>query len=459
MKKKKNNKTLLIKPIVLAGVLSLLFPLSVKSESKKINPTGSDPVITIILGTGLRIHRKPTDAMIENAAESLAKAGFSLTWAASPAASTKNILNKPAELAHEQKVAAVFRKHGIGIAYGLHWHSLLPVRSKTNAPLFGEVLDPKTGDFGTIKSRRGKREKWNYGSEKALQEFARRAKMLLKKIGPIEMFYADEITLARPGKGMDKRISTYCSSPTYSREALEAFRKYLAEKKFPGAEKAKFPVTTIAAKPSKKANMGLPAIKIGNSNKDRLVEDNNWPHSKLWKHWYKWRVQIYTRWLDTITTLAYEANKKNKNWLGGIYEMPVHWMVPELGQDLKQIVKLPHVNYVVAGYTTGQRYAKVKKIADAAGKKWGLQVEVSRYRRSTGMPVDYIEKTFKGAVKDGASLITCYAGSSLITSNVKVSKGHRKNGWYYMPEQAKTWNSCIDWLKNTRGVKKLKFKK
>jgi len=450
-----------VRTVVLAGVLS--FPLVAKGESKKI--TAPNPVITMVLGVGVRMFRRPTDTKIENAAADIAKAGFTLTWAASPPVWVPHILDSNVAwrrsaslMAHSQKVASIFRKQDVGIAYGFRWHSLLPARSKTNTHLFGEILDPKTGTFGVAESRKKKKEKWNYGSERALQEFVRRVKMILKKIGPIEMFYVDEVIMGSSGKkAWSRKISTYWTSPTYSMESLASFRRFLAAKAYPDAASARFPITTVAVKPSRKANMGLPAIPLTPKNSDRLIADNNWPDSKLWKHWYEWRVQLYTHWLDTITTLAYEANKNNKNWLGCMYEMPVHWMVPALGQDLKQIVKLPHVDYVIAGYTTGRRYAEVKKIADAAEKKWGLQIEVSRYKHREGMSVDYIKKIFKDAVNDGASLITCYAGSTLIKSNVNVPENMRRNGWYYMPEQAKAWNSCIDWLKKNRGVKKLNF--
>ncbi|MBL4701496.1 MAG: hypothetical protein JKX85_09585, partial [Phycisphaeraceae bacterium] len=157
------------------------------------------------------------------------------------------------------------------------------------------------------------------------------------------------------------------------------------------------------------------------------------------------------------TTLAYEANKTNPNWMGSYYEMPNHWMVSELGQDIQQIANLPHVDYIIAGYTSGQRYASVKKLAEAAGKKWGLQVEVSRYGKAQGMSVKYIEDTFKNAVNDGASLITCYAGMSFRTDMQNPSKGYLKNGWYYMPDQANTWKECIQWLKQGRGLKQPNF--
>jgi len=258
-------------------------------------------------------------------------------------------------------------------------------------------------------------------------------------------------------KVASQRSSGYWTSPTYSVQALESFRTYLASKAFPQAQKARFPVTTIAVEPSPQANQGLPAIAINDTNRDRLMQDNDWPNSPLWQHWYAWRCQLFSRWLDTVTTLAYEANKTNPNWMGCYYEPPVQWMVPELGQDLQQIVNLPHVDYVVAGYTSGERYHKVKKAADAAGKKWGLQVEVSRYGKEEGMPVKYIEDTFKDAVNDGASLITCYAGMSLRTDLKNPSKSHRKKGWYYMPDQVKAWKSCIQWLKKTRGIKAPSF--
>jgi hypothetical protein len=458
--KKLKSSKFLAKTIVFVGILSLFFPVSAKSKNKEVKAASSNPVITMVLGVGLRMFFKPTDAQIEHAAKDIAEAGFSLTWEASPSKWVTNILDDPKGSAHRRNVAAIFRKHGIGIAYGFFWHSVLPVRSKTNTHLFAEVLDPKTGTFGIAPFKKKKREKWNYGSEEALQEFARSTKMLFKQVGPIAMFYVDEEIFGSAGKKVRiHRPSAYWTSPTYSVESLKSFRQFLAREKYSGALEARFPVTTVAVKPGPKANMGLPAIKIGDANEDRLVEDNDWPNSKLWKHWYKWRTRLYSRWLDTVTTLAYEANKDNENWWGCLYEMPVQWMIPELGHDIQQIARLPHVDYIVAGYCTGERYAFVKKIAEAAGKKWGLQVEVSRYHMKDGMPVKYIEETFKNAVNDGASLVTCYAGKSFRTDMKNPPASYRKHGWYYMPEQAKAWKSCIAWLKQGRGLKKPHFAK
>jgi hypothetical protein len=428
--------------------------VSLKPPGKRSSDHG--PVITTILGAGLNnTYFKPSDDTIENVAGEFADAGFTMSWAASPVTWIKHgLLANTAYFSHYRKIAAAMHRHGIGIAFGFHWHNLLPGAAKNYSDIYGEKLDPKTGGF--IKKN------WNFGSEKALGKFAENAKTLFKKIGPIEMFYADEILLSGAGKKSHlNRPSMYWTSPTYSVEALKSFRQFLAGRKYPGAQQARFPVTTVEVKPGPKANMGLPAVPITAKNSDRLVTDNNWSDSPLWGYWYEWRTGLCSRWLDTITTLAYEANKNNKNWMGCYYEMPVHWMIPELGQNIKQIARLPHIDYIVAGYTTGERYAFAKEIADAAGKKWGLQVEVSRYGKKNGMSVKYIEETFKNAVNDGASLITCYAGMSFRTDLLRdsVPKNYRRSGWYYMPEQAKAWKSCIAWLKQGRGLKKPHFAK
>ncbi len=411
-----------------------------------------DPVIITILGTGLKpVFFNPTDEQIESASRDFAEAGFTMSWAISPQTWIKHgLLEKDAYFAFSKKVAAVQRRHGIGSAFGFHWHNLLPKDPEQEKGLYGEKLNPETSEL--VKAN------WNYGSEKALQAFSEKAKTLFSRIGPFEMFYADEILLGGAGKKSHvNRPSTYWTSPTYSTEALASFRHFLARKKYPRAFEAKFPVTTVAVEPGVNANMGLPAIRITEQNKDRLVADNNWSESPLWQYWYHWRTGLYTRWLDTVTTLAYKANKNNPNWMGCYFEMPMHWMIPELGIDIQEIAQLPHVDYLIAGYTTGERYAPLKQIAETAGNKWGLQIEVSRYGRKEGMPVEYIENTFKKAVNDGASLITCYAGMSFRTDLKTPPLHYQNNGWSYKPEQAKTWKACIQWLKQGRGLKRPHF--
>ena len=415
-------------------------------------PVDNGPVITTILGSGLnKEYFNPTDAQIETAARELAEAGFTMSWDAAPVTWGKQfLLNEPDYFTHYQKIAAAMRRHGIGIAFGFHWHRLLPAPVKDFPNMYGEQLDPKTGNF--VK------DNWNFGSAAALQEFAKNAKTLFEKVGQFEMFYADEVVFGSAGdKAAIKKISTYWTSQTYSIEALTSFRAFLAAKNFPDAANARFPVTTVVVEPGTKANMGLPSIPITEINNDRLVADNNWPDGKLWCYWYEWRTQLYCNWLDTITTLAWDANKDNKNWMGCYYEMPIFWMVTGLGQDIEKIAKLPHVDYIVAGYRSGEQYAFVKNIAEASGKKWGLQVEVSRYEKSEGMSPAYIEKTFKNAVNDGASIITCYAGMSFRSGMISVPENYRKHGWYYMPDQVKAWDSCIEWLKKGGGLKRPNF--
>ena len=242
-----------------------------------------EPVVTQILGTSLKYDNKLTPAGLRRAIGDLAGKGFTLSWDASPATWERDILNRPERVAHYRRVAQLIHEHGMGVAFGFQWQSLLP-REKTDTftacPWAGEVLDPETGAFV--------RKNWNFGSEEARREFVRRARALFDAVGePFEMFYCDEVVLGTPGPNAHyQRISTYWTSPTYSKEALAAFRAYLAEGGYAEADAARFPVTTAAVPKSGKANAGLPAIPVTEANRDRLVVDNNWPESALWQHWH-----------------------------------------------------------------------------------------------------------------------------------------------------------------------------
>lgn len=409
--------------------------------------SSNDPVITAVLGSGLYPHFDTTDTQLESAARDLAAAGFGYSWDVSPRKWAPGcVLDDEEYFAYFKKTSAVLRKHGIGIHLGCHWHKLLPDDAGN---MRGEKLDPDTGRF--------EKDNWNYGYQPALALFKEQSKKLFQRIGWIEMFYADEVVFGKAGQVHGgAKISTYWTSPTYSRESLHSFRKYLEQKGFPGALSARFPVTTVAVESGVDANKGLPAVPLHSANKDRLVEDNDWPNSSLWKLWYEWREDLYCEWLAAVTAIAWEMNRENPNWLGCYYEMPVQWMETGLAQNIGKIIRLPHIDYMIAGYTSGHRYAPVKELADSVGKKWGLQIELSRYRRDTGMPLDYIENTFTNAVKDGASLITCYAGTSFRTDLPRetVSDLRKKHTWHYLPEQAAVWKNCIQWLEDYRGIRR-----
>lgn len=90
----------------------------------------------------------------------------------------------------------------------------------------------------------------------------------------------DELILISPGENAHiHRMSAYWTSPTYSETALKSFRSFLRERNFPGADQAKFPVTTREVKANPKANMGLPAIPLDAENRTFLEEDNQWSDS------------------------------------------------------------------------------------------------------------------------------------------------------------------------------------
>ena len=411
-------------------------------------PRPAKPLITQILGTSLKYEGKLRDEGLRRAVRDISGKGFTLSWDASPATWSRDLLRRPERLAHCRRVAELIHEHGMGVAFGFQWHSLLP-REKSKAlqscPWAGEVLDPATGTFT--------KKNWNFGSEDARQEFVRRAKALFKGFGePFEMLYTDEVILGSPGPNAHyQRISTYWTSPTYSRDALAAFRRYLASKGYANADAERFPVTTVASPKSSKANAGLPAVPITAANQDRLVEDNNWPDSALWQHWYSWREDVFVAWLNGVTTAAYETWGNRPEWLGCSYEAPWFWMVAGLGQNLDKIADLPHLDYLVAGYLSGARFERVKAVSERAGKQWGIQVELCHYGKPKGIAPDVIRKRFRTAVEAGAATVTCYAGCNFRTDRMSPSEQLRKKGLYYMPEQIAAWADCVRWLGGRQG--------
>ena len=414
-------------------------------------PPPARPVITQILGTSIRYNSKLDDKALAAAVRDIADKGFTVSWDASPASWAHDLLNRPKRLAHIRRVAKLIHAKGMGVAFGFHWYSLLP-RSRNKAfktcPWAGETLDPTTGALV--------RKNWDFGSEAARQEFIRRSKALFAAVEePFEMFYCDEVILAKAGPNAHRqRISTYWTSPTFSAEALKSFRAYLAKAGYAGSAVARFPVTTRQAPKSDRANAGLPAVPITDANRDRLTPDNNWPDSPLWKHWYAWRENLYAAWLDGVTTAAYETWGHRPQWLGCLYEMPWHWAVTGLGQNLDKIAALPHVDYVVAGYLSGARFAAVQAAAKRAGKRWGIQVELCRYGQAEGRSPDEIRRRFKRAVEAGADTVTCYAGSNFRRDRMAPSPRRRKTGLYYMPVQTAAWADCIAWLRAGRGYRR-----
>ena len=109
-----------------------------------------EPVITQILGTSLKFDNKPTPAELRRAASDIAGKGFTLSWDASPATWERDILNHPDRVAHCRRVAELIHEHGMSVAFGFQWQSLLPpdtAEAFSDCPWAGEVLDPETGAF------------------------------------------------------------------------------------------------------------------------------------------------------------------------------------------------------------------------------------------------------------------------------------------------------------------------
>jgi len=440
--------------LVIAGVLG---SSAAQAQLTVKPPNRQEPasLITQILGTTLSDSPNQSPAVLEQAVKDISNKGFTLSWDASPPSWTCDILQNDGHLAHLRRCAKLLHAHGVGVAFGFSWTILLPGESSAALealPWAGEALNPETGAFHKTN--------WDFGSEEARQEFVRRSRTLFEAVGePFEMFFADEVLVGSPGDNYDcQRISTYWTSPTYSIESLAGFRAYLARVGYVGAKTARFPVTTIAVGKSGKANAGLPAVPLTDANRERLVADNDWPDSPLWRHWYAWREDVYAAWLDAATTTAHETWGHRPQWLGCMYVMPQCWRVTGVGQNIEKIIAQPHVDYLVSGYMSGWSFQDVKSAAEQAGKHWGVAVDLSHYGTAKGSDPHGIRQTFKAAVEAGASLVTCYAGCNFRTDRKNPTEELRNTGCYYMPEQIAAWTDCIQWIEGRQGYLRLDTK-
>jgi hypothetical protein len=393
-------------------------------------------VITTVAGTSLSYHvAKPEEleGIIRDVAQHV-----DILWVGVEGWD-KDILNSPHKIERLQTVIDLAHKHGMGVAFGLHWHSLLPKDDElADCPFAGATLNPETGLPEPVR-------KWRLGSEEAHREFEARLRQLLQMLDrPAEMFYQDEVIVGDPGRNFwFQPISTYWSSPTYTDEALAGFRRYLADHRVPEADAARFPVTTEVVEPGAQANEGLAAIPLNEANDRLLQEDNDWPGSPLWQHWYAWRETEYAKWLGTATTVAANQWSAGAGWQGCFYIMPFHWAKTELGQNLELIARLEHLDFICSGYMSGTRFEPFRQAAEEAGKRWGATVELCHYGKREGLPPETITNVFRDAVNAGASVINVYAGNNFRTDRLEP----QDNGLYYMPEQVKTWDECVEWVR------------
>jgi hypothetical protein len=416
-----------------------------------------EPVLTQILGTSLEFRKPPLAAAeIEQALTDLAGQGFSLSWDAGPAPWISGLLENQDHLRYCQEMAARLSRHGMGGVFVFTWNRLLPRnRSAAEGAWVGESLNPASGTFAADQEN----PSWNFGSAAALAAFAMRSRALFEAVGFFPMFLSDEQILASPGDNSPhvNKMSTYWTSPTYSKEALGSieapgsFRHYLAAAGYPQAATARFPVTTVAVAPGPNANMGLPAVPLNDGNADRLQADNDWPGGTLWQHWYGWRTEIYKEWVDAVTTAAHDTWSTHPNWLGCAFAAPYYWYDPALGLDVDKIASVPHVDYVVAGYFSGMNFRAVQAAAQRHGKKWGGMVELSHYGQREGVAPQAIIDTFKANVEAGASLMLVYAGANFRSDRQTPTD----NGAYYMPAQVAAWAECIKWLEQGRKVRRV----
>lgn len=76
------------------------------------------PLITQILGTSLKYEGKLTDDGLRQAVRDISNKGFTLSWDASPATWSRDLLRRPERLAHCHRVAELIHEHGMGVAFG-----------------------------------------------------------------------------------------------------------------------------------------------------------------------------------------------------------------------------------------------------------------------------------------------------------------------------------------------------
>ncbi len=420
--------------VALGGVILTCSGARALGEAETPAP---ERVLTAVLGTGISYDAKPPQEDIDSAMRDL-QPYFDLLWVG-PDTWQNDILNLPGELERTQRIMDGAHAHGLKVAFVLNWATLLPGEEVgEEESLFGRVLDPTTG---LPKVQRA----WDYGSREALKDFRQRCRRLYAAIGrKAEMFVADEQIMADPGQNFwFEPVSTYWTSPTYSRAALQDFRAFLAREGVAGARDARFPVTTKKVEPGSSANEGLPAVAITDENRQMLVADDDWPQSDLWRAWYRWRCELYARWLGAACEEAARQWGGQQGWVGCSYTTPRFWTVPALGQDLDLIAAIPSLDYLCAGYMSGTHFEQFRDAALRAGKKWGAVVETCHYGVREGTDPKAIRDTLLAAVKGGASLIHVYAGENFRTDRREPSD----NGLYYMPEQVKAWAKCVDWLR------------
>ena len=440
-----------------AGVISLCLvawafgQVGISAERK--GP--SKPVIISVLGAVFD-YEKENIPLEQQIIQDISGMGFTGSWdATSPAWGGPGLPESTQRINTIQRIANLLHQNNIDVHYAISWPNLLSPDPVRNTPDFlGQVLNTNTSAFGYEKTPNWDCN-WDWGNEAARANFMNRCRGLFEKVGPVEIFIIDEVAMAAPGDDFwCKPISTYWTSPTYSKAALASFQNFLAGKGFRGAKTAKFPVTTIEIKPGTNCNMGLPAIKIGESNQDRLVADNDWPESPLWKYWYAWRTELYVQWVNGITTVADEVWGNNPKWQGCVISHPPWWYTKEMGLDLEKLAKVKHLDYLVCGYAGGLNYQKIKAAAKRNGKKWGGMIQLGSYGQPTGQNPDDIIKLFKQLVKDGASIIYVYPTVAFQKNRKNLPAEERKNGLYYMPEQITAWETCVQWLETSQKYKR-----
>ena len=149
---------------------SALCALSIVSSQGQAEE--ASPVLTTVAGTSLSFHvSKPEE--LEGAVRDVAAHADILwvgveTW-------THDCLSAAREIERIRTVTDLAHRHDMGVAFGLHWQSLLPKENAiADCPFAGVVLKPEDGVFQKVRN-------WDFGSDEALAQFEARLRRHLDR--------------------------------------------------------------------------------------------------------------------------------------------------------------------------------------------------------------------------------------------------------------------------------------
>jgi len=423
--------------------------LSAVAAGMALSSTAAEPVMTVALGDEYYYNAQASNIDEVRAFYRLLKGkGITLSWGAHAPGWEVGVCENLPMQKYLNDFAAAIRENGIGVALIASPKTLLPYRNR-NLQWQAQTLDPATG-------RRKTAQEWDFASPEAYREFLGRMERFMIALKPREAFFIDEFIFISPGKDAHLKImSAYWTSPTYSDAALADFRRYVAGKGYRCLlEPVRFPVTTRENKDTK-FDTALPAVPITAENSAYLIADDNFPESTLWQAWCDWREDLMSRIQADQFALAEKTYSENPNWQGCVASSPTFWFNRTSGLNADKIAALPQVKYLVAGYMNGRNLMKLKPAADRNGKQLGGMVELSTYGVQAPEPREKVVGSFKDQVGKGATLMLMYPLANF--NPAYTDEKMDKKGLSYRPEQIRTWEECVDFLRQSGRLKQLNF--